>query len=47
MLNVQRKGLDSARAVIQLADGTVINVDESRIMSDGLTIEDVSSESVL
>lgn len=45
MLNVQRKGLDSARAVIQLADGTVINVDESRIMSDGLTIEDVSSES--
>lgn len=45
MLNVERNGRDSAKVEIHLVDGQLIYADEKRVMSDGIKIEDTSSES--
>lgn len=45
MLNVERKGRDSARIEIYLVSGKKLDIDEKRIMSDGFKVEDAASDS--
>ena len=45
MLNVNRNGIDTARVDIILTSGEKVIIDSSRIMENGVTIEDVCSDS--
>lgn len=45
MLNAEKKGIDTAKIDITLATGEKLLIDSSRIMENGVTIEDVSSDS--
>lgn len=45
MLNVEKKGIDTAKIDITLVTGEKLLINASRIMEDGIMIEDVSSDS--
>lgn len=45
MLQADKKGMDSARVDIYLASGKVLKIDETRIMENGIQIEDAASDS--